>query len=242
MPLTPGEQALATLLQQKEASASISITDVNTCLPRRFGYRSNQPAIQKLFDSAQRLNIGVRQGQANQAGAPLRLDLTLDAMEPRVRQRLGLPLNQVTRPLTSCAEGEVPALREATNPLPRMSGGGTNCRKALEVAQADASHPSLRAQVVTADSPVILAMCWGGKRAAEAQPNGRCAQAKAKCAAARARLPPRQQDFRDRAPTLPVLQTVRPRLTRQIGSRRDGRECCPLRSVLTSTPFALMWT
>ena len=164
-------------------------------------------------------------------------------MEPCVRQRLGLPLNQVTRPLTSCAEGEVPALREATNPLPRMSGGGTNCRKALEVAQTDASHPSLRAQVVPADSPVILVMCGGGKRAAEAQPNGRRAQAKAKGAAARARrLPPRQQDFRDRAPTLPVLQTVRLRLTRQIGSRREGRECCPWRSVLTSTPFALMWT
>ena len=76
----------------------------------------------------------------------------------------------------------MPALRGATNPLPRMSGGGTNC----DAAQADASHPILPAQVVTADSPVILAMCGGGKRAAEAQPNGRRAQAKVKCAAARA--------------------------------------------------------
>ena len=89
-PLTKEEEVVAFLVQRLGHKETVSMTDVNQTLPRRLGYRSNQPAVCKLFDFAQRLNVGVREGEPSTQGRPLCLQLSVSSISPQVRQRLGL--------------------------------------------------------------------------------------------------------------------------------------------------------
>ena len=63
-PRSAEDEALSLLLQNFALNATISVTDVNSYLPKRYGYRSNPVAIASLFDRAQHLGAGVREGSA----------------------------------------------------------------------------------------------------------------------------------------------------------------------------------
>ena len=93
LPLSHDEEALAILLQRFPCRKILTMTDLNKALPRRLGFRSKQPAVQSLLDLAQRLQIGVQEGEANRPGQVLRLKLTVAAMPASTRHRLGLPLS-----------------------------------------------------------------------------------------------------------------------------------------------------
>ena len=79
------------LLQRFLEEPVITVTMVNTVVPRRFNVRSNQAEIARIFDEAQKHNAGVREGEPNTRPANLRLRLTLENMSVQLRALFSLP-------------------------------------------------------------------------------------------------------------------------------------------------------
>eukprot|EP00435_Cladocopium_sp_Y103_P022952 s1998_g5.t1 len=87
--LSNEEAALGVLLRRFPDRDFINVTMVNEAVPRRFGFRSDQVAICRVFDLAAQYHAGVREGSPN---ASLRLRLTLSHIDASFRRRLNLPL------------------------------------------------------------------------------------------------------------------------------------------------------
>ena len=131
---------------------TVTMTEVNHTLPPRLGYRSNQPAVCKLFHFVQRLHVCVREGEPN-TQARLCLRLSVSFMSPTVRrQRLGLSLLNVSFGGSSAADAR-PDQRHPRPPspcaacshsLPRMSGAGK--RKLRELKRPSAAPASAKAR------------------------------------------------------------------------------------------------
>ena len=90
-PLSKEEEVLKMLLQRFLEEPVITVTMVNTVVPRRCNVRSNQAEIARIFDEAQKHNAGVREGEPNTRPANLRLRLTLENMSAKSRVLFSLP-------------------------------------------------------------------------------------------------------------------------------------------------------
>lgn len=143
-PQNADEEALAILLQRCQEQSHISVTNVNTILPRRLKFRSDQEAICRLFDLATQYHAGVREGSPN---AALRLRLTLPNIDPPFRQRLNL---QLSVPCTAAGEE------------PPMAGPGNRARRAQD------AEPELPVPVEEASPCMTGAGKRGNRPAAEA--------------------------------------------------------------------------
>ena len=86
--LTPEEQALKSLLQKYQHQRTITVKSVNDTVT---SYRHDQQRICQLFDLAQELGAGTREGQPSDRRHALRLHLSLATMPPEARQKMGLP-------------------------------------------------------------------------------------------------------------------------------------------------------
>ena len=85
--LTPEEDALAKLIRKFKTKGKVTVKDANTTLTKKSGYRSNQQKLASLFDLAQEMGVGRREGEP---GGGLVLHFTLATTTVEVRQRLGV--------------------------------------------------------------------------------------------------------------------------------------------------------
>ena len=96
-PMSDDDKALAILLQKCQHQQYITVTQANTAIPARFGFRSNRDGLERLFDLAARYGAGQREGSAQQS---LRLRLHLSSMPESNRRHLNLPLLTVPPAMT----------------------------------------------------------------------------------------------------------------------------------------------
>ena len=129
-PMTRQEEILTILLQRYRDETSITVTMVNTAVPRRLNIRSNQLEIQGVFQEAEKLRAGVCEGEPNVRPPTLRLRLTLENMSAASRALLSLPAIAVEEPPrggsgVSAGSGEVPrSVATSSSAGPGMDGAG----------------------------------------------------------------------------------------------------------------------
>ena len=118
-PLTREEDALSKLLQRFRDQGVITVTNVNQALGASTGYRNKQQEVAALFDFAQSLGIGTREGLPQRNGKLL-LKLHQTPLPQHVRDRLRL------RALAPDAPPQLPPMNGGGVPrglIPSMFGG-----------------------------------------------------------------------------------------------------------------------
>ena len=122
--LTGEDAALCMLLQRCQHQEVITVTQVNSVLPSRFGFRSNQSAISRLFDLAVKEGLPRLASDARSRDArenQMKLRLTLTTMPAPSRNHLNLPPCSVSDPVPTGLPHRNDA--EAASMPPPMSGG-----------------------------------------------------------------------------------------------------------------------
>ncbi|CAE7545090.1 mak16-a [Symbiodinium natans] len=107
------------LLQEFQHQETITVTNVNTALPRRLGFRSNVDGIRRLFDLAHACAAGTVEGTRERP----RLRLSLATMPQQARVRFGLHLPAVP-----------PASEPVVPVVPAMCGAGKRAAPKAEPA------------------------------------------------------------------------------------------------------------
>ena len=144
--LSNDETALSILLQRFADAEHITVTNANTTIPRKLGFRSDQAGICRLFDLATENQAGVREGAPH---ANLRLRLTLADMRPEFRRHLNLHLSIPNRK-TSPAESDA-------DRAPFMIGAGKRGRIDKSLAEApQRRHRSKSAPIAQSNPPAAV--------------------------------------------------------------------------------------
>lgn len=126
--LSTDETALSIILQRFADAEHVTVTNANTALPSRLGFRSDQAALCRLFDLAAENQAGVTESAPH---ANLRLRLTLADMKPEFRRHLNLHLPAPSR---NKSLAETSLMDAAPGPVMRGAGKSGHCENASVAA------------------------------------------------------------------------------------------------------------